>query len=382
MTNPIRKHPPIALALIALVALLAAPASAGHLDAYQGTWDLDGASEVPPANSAARGHCTAVLDGLSLYLSCTSNLGGVTGAHIHRGFAGENGDVEVALTAGRVIGETVVLTEEQAALAVQGGLYINLHTEAFPGGELRGQVTLDQVEGTSSILARGGAASEVPPADSDATAACRVFVDPSALSARFVCTHDVEGATAAHLHMGAPGEAGDVVFPFAAAASPIIETFDLTEDQLQELLGGNYYVNIHSDAVPSGEARVDIVGCAQNDTTLCMNNNRFAAAITGVNPNDESAFTGQAAPLSSDSGTFSFFRTGNKEMLVKVLDGCAINSSYWVFLLGDHQRRVHAHGDGHSDRHHKAVRKRSWKPSGARSGHLRIPLRITQESAV
>jgi hypothetical protein len=34
---------------------------------------------------------------------------------------------------------------------------------------------------------------------------------------------------------------------------------------------------------------------------------------------------------SADSGLFSFFHSDNWELLVKVLDGCAINGHYWVY---------------------------------------------------
>lgn len=38
---------------------------------------------------------------------------------------------------------TLTLTEEQAAIALADGLYINLHTQNFPSGELRGQIDLE-----------------------------------------------------------------------------------------------------------------------------------------------------------------------------------------------------------------------------------------------
>ncbi len=34
---------------------------------------------------------------------------------------------------------------------------------------------------------------------------------------------------------------------------------------------------------------------------------------------------------SADSGLYWFFDPGNWEMLIKVLDGCAINAHHWVF---------------------------------------------------
>jgi hypothetical protein len=43
---------------------------------------------------------------------------------------------------------------------------------------------------------------------------------------------------------------------------------------------------------------------------------------------------GQAVPLTADTGYFWFFAPSNVEMVVKVLNGCALNQSYWVFAGG------------------------------------------------
>jgi len=46
----------------------------------------------------------------------------------------------------------------------------------------------------------------------------------------------------------------------------------------------------------------------------------------------DGAGLGQVVPFSSDaSGNLYFFSPENWEMLVKVLDGCAINDRYWVY---------------------------------------------------
>ncbi|HZI67057.1 MAG TPA: hypothetical protein VFF17_10880 [Thermoanaerobaculia bacterium] len=38
--------------------------------------------------------------------------------------------------------------------------------------------------------------------------------------------------------------------------------------------------------------------------------------------------------LTNDSGYFSFFDASNVEILVKTLNGCGLNSRYWVFGAG------------------------------------------------
>jgi hypothetical protein len=64
----------------------------------------------------------------------------------------------------------------------------------------------------------------------------------------------------------------------------------------------------------------------------CLNRDRFAVDVRwragGAN--------GQGRPISlnSDSAFYWFFDPANIELVVKVLDGCAINGRYWVFMGG------------------------------------------------
>ena len=72
--------------------------------------------------------------------------------------------------------------------------------------------------------------------------------------------------------------------------------------------------------------------CVASDETLCLEGGRFEVAVEWESSSGESG-SGRVVPFGSDdSGLFSFFDADNWEMLVKVLDGCAINDSYWVFL--------------------------------------------------
>ena len=69
-------------------------------------------------------------------------------------------------------------------------------------------------------------------------------------------------ATASHIHKGAVGVAGGVVFPLGSSpySSPISFTSGaLTAAQIADLMAGLYYVNIHSTAFPGGEIRGQLV---------------------------------------------------------------------------------------------------------------------------
>ena len=109
---------------------------------------LDGKAQVPPNTSAATG--TAALDydpaskKLSWKLSYSGLSGPATAAHFHGpAEAGKNAGVAVAIPnpASNPVEGSATLTDAQAADLVAGKYYINLHTAANPGGEIRGQVT-------------------------------------------------------------------------------------------------------------------------------------------------------------------------------------------------------------------------------------------------
>lgn len=125
----------------------------------------DGAQEVPSVDTRARGNTVFQLreDGLHYRLT-VANLHDVTMAHIHVGAAGVNGSVVVwlypdapppELIEGRTSGTlaTGVITGDRLVGPLAGqGLeallellrsgegYVNVHTEAYPAGEIRGQI--------------------------------------------------------------------------------------------------------------------------------------------------------------------------------------------------------------------------------------------------
>jgi hypothetical protein len=124
--------------------------------------DLSGANEVPPAATVASGKATFILhdDRQSLsFLVTVFNIDSVAQAHIHRGPPGVNGPVGVFLfgpatpggpvngvlssgtiTAANLVGPWAGNWEGFLADLLTGNTYANVHTKAYPGGEIRGQV--------------------------------------------------------------------------------------------------------------------------------------------------------------------------------------------------------------------------------------------------
>jgi hypothetical protein len=109
--------------------------------------DLKGSSEVPPVDTKGTGSVTATFDAASKKLSWKGNVSGLSGpataAHFHSGEVGKNGGV-VEPKAGADKGTfegSATLTDEQAGELMSGKWYVNVHTAANKGGEIRGQVT-------------------------------------------------------------------------------------------------------------------------------------------------------------------------------------------------------------------------------------------------
>jgi hypothetical protein len=133
--------------MLATLALGAAVAFSSTAFAEKMKATLDGKSEVPPNASAGTG--TADIDydpatkKLSWKLTYSGLSGPATAAHFHGpAEAGKNGGVAVAIpnaTSSPAEGSTT-LTDAQAVDLTEGKYYVNVHTAANPGGEIRGQV--------------------------------------------------------------------------------------------------------------------------------------------------------------------------------------------------------------------------------------------------
>ena len=107
---------------------------------------LEAAQEVPPNDSAGKGTAELNFDTDTKMLEWTVEYSDLTGpasaGHIHGPAAvGENAGVAVPFeNAESPIKGSATLTDEQAADLPAGKYYVNIHTEAHPDGEIRGQI--------------------------------------------------------------------------------------------------------------------------------------------------------------------------------------------------------------------------------------------------
>ncbi len=123
-----------------LVVALAGVASAADVKVM-----LSGAQEVPPVTTSASGSGTITVgDDMSISGSVTTTGVAGTAAHIHMAAAGQNGSVIVPLTKsgdnGWAVPAGTKLTDAQFTAFKAGNLYVNVHSDANKGGEIRGQI--------------------------------------------------------------------------------------------------------------------------------------------------------------------------------------------------------------------------------------------------
>lgn len=133
-----------ALALLVAAGMLGACAS--MVTASTAKVSLTGANEVPPATTNASGTAEFTVDRDWTIQGKVMTTGiNATAAHIHEAATGTNGGVIVPLTRTGDNEWSVPpgsrLTEGQFKSYREGRLYVNVHSAANPGGEIRGQLT-------------------------------------------------------------------------------------------------------------------------------------------------------------------------------------------------------------------------------------------------
>lgn len=158
---------PILAILVAILSIAAISLSFSSIQAQEGetfSASLSGKDEVPSTQSNATGLAKFQTDENGTQVSYWLNITGlneITGAHIHNGTAGQNGDVVATLsgpeTAENAQNPVISLKgnitndklegplagkelSELVSLMSDGTVYVNVHTGEFQNGAVRGQI--------------------------------------------------------------------------------------------------------------------------------------------------------------------------------------------------------------------------------------------------
>ena len=122
------------------------------------------------------------------------------------------------------------------------------------------------VQASQRFAATLNGAQETPPNGSAGTGNGSVILsdDQTTITVNLNFTGLGSNANAAHIHNGIPGVAGPIIFPLTgvpAATSGTFpqQTFAVSPAQVTDLQSGLLYFNIHSDSLPGGEIRGQIL---------------------------------------------------------------------------------------------------------------------------
>ena len=152
---------------------------------------------------------------------------------------------------------------------------------AFAGAAAAAETTL------TSTLA--GGAAEVPPGDPDGSGSASVTIDPAAGTLCYEITvQNIAPATASHIHVGAPGVAGDVVVGldtdgFEGSTEGCIEPME-DAAALQAILDnpGGHYVNVHTADFKGGAVRGQLAAAQAPNTATAPASPSLPLTLLGV----------------------------------------------------------------------------------------------------
>jgi hypothetical protein len=251
---------------------------------------LTSSNEVPANGSTASGTATLQVNAGSGAIGGSLDLLDVvaTAAHVHRAYAGANGPVLIELTADPAVAGRLnvpagsTLTAEQVDALLDGELYLNAHSAAFPNGEIRGQIL---PAGWSVVPASLTGREQVPLLSTPITGSGALTIDPAT---RRVHAHvslvGLDDATAAHVHRGIAGTNGAVIVSLAQDPNDPSHWFAngqvLSEEDFAALGNAELYLNVHSNEQPNGVVRAQLVPAGRSLLIAELSGTQQVPAIT------------------------------------------------------------------------------------------------------
>ena len=229
---------------------------------------LAAAQTFPAPSSSASGTANLTVKLGSGATSGKVTLSGVTATAvtINEAFAGATGASLITLAAnGSTAGEWDVpagalLTADQVTALLQGKLYVIATSAANPAGEIRGQITPDNVTVVFSALA---GSQEVPPVTITASGVAAATMDAAANTLTVhVNSTGVDDATAAEVDTGAAGASGAKLVALTKDNVNMghwsMELASIAASDLGNFNANKLYVNVKTPADPNGAIRGQI----------------------------------------------------------------------------------------------------------------------------
>ena len=291
------------------------------------TAELEGAQEVPANGSNAKGTACFQLDPVANTLTYEIVYDGLTAAetmaHIH-GYApaGANGGVLTPLPGGLHKAGVWFYPPGDEDKILAGQTYVNIHSGAFPGGEIRGQIVRD-VNNASMVSSMDGPQSGTPSAARGlACFSVDTLVNRIDYQMTFTASTMMGAETLAHIHgFAAPGSNAGVLHNLALGFHKK-GTWFYAESQEAQILSDLSYTNIHSGMFPGGEIRgqdVVVCKCEPNFASYCTagtSANGCQATLSGSgfpSATLPSGFTLSAAGVEGQKDGLFFFGVNGRQ---------------------------------------------------------------------
>jgi CHRD domain/Secretion system C-terminal sorting domain len=252
------------------------------------TASMDGSQETPaPVSTTATGTAWLVLsaDFKSISYSVTyARLStGFIGGHFHAGAMGVGGGVvlPLAFTGNTAKGVWNNIPDSIIAKLFNGQLYVNVHSSANPGGEIRGQFKF--VDGIGFAASIDGS-QENPPVSTNGSGTGFAIIENNGtqISYRFTIAGLSSNFTASHLHNAAVGVNGSVVKPldFGTDSTTTGVWTGFADPMLTQFIKNNIYMNVHSTNFPGGEMRGQLIHQGEVLFTATLNGAQEVPPVT------------------------------------------------------------------------------------------------------
>lgn len=299
-----------------LIGAFCALALAAHAQVVQFNAALTAAQETPTSTSTATGTAIMLYDvsantfDLIVTLNNFSNT--ITASHIHEGAVGVAGSVVTGLgseavysrngnTLGAIFHDVVHLGTKLTLL--QNGAYLNVHSAAFPGGEIRGQLIAQPKRLVASFTVAQEQAAfpnvNLAAGNLNDFGAAVMYYNPGTnrLSLRISVFNFRNTLNNSHFHEGAVAVSGGVVQNLGNNANAggytnangyIDGSFDIpygngTVGDPIKLLTGGAYINFHSTTFTGGEVRGQVRASEEMPSSRVINLSTRGNVGTGSN---------------------------------------------------------------------------------------------------
>jgi hypothetical protein len=224
---------------------------------------------LPRPTSTASGSGEFTVNLIDGTVSGGVNTSGITAtmAHIHDQFAGAAGPVIVPFVQNGADPTRwepqagAMLTADQIDGLLAGRLYVNVHSDAYPAGEIRGQLKPENIE---IVFTEMSGDNVVPAITTAATGTAATTIDTKASTATVnVVSSGVDDATEAHVHKAAAGANNATALITLAKDSVELGHWSaqlqpVTATDLTDFENNGWYIDVHTPANAAGELRGQI----------------------------------------------------------------------------------------------------------------------------